>query len=349
MFSSNPEEWKNSEAIMGASQGDSHQPNEYISRSKRADDGGLPINALVAFNTTDLGNAERMAYYFKHKIRYVKEWGWLIFDGTRWRRDEIEEVMQIARATSRRIYQEAAQCDEEQKRSALGKWAIQSESEPRLRAMVRLAQSEPNICLSYKEFDADPLLFNCANGTIDLRSGELLPHDPYSYLMKCSGIIYDLNAPCPLWEKSLSDMMNGDMELAEYIQRAVGYSLTAMTEEQCLFFLYGTGKNGKSLFAETLRRVLGDYWMKAPASMLMMKRSDRIPNDVARLPGARMVVSSETTAGHRMDEALVKDLTGDDIIAARFLNKEFFEFKPSFKLWMYGNYKPTIRGSDDGI
>src|SRR4051812_20031336 len=106
----------------------------------------------------------------------------------------------------------------------------------------------------------------------------------------------------------------------EYVQRAVGYSLTAMTEEQCLFFLYGTGKNGKSLFAETLRGVLGDYWMKAPASMLMVKRSDRIPNDVARLPGARMVVSSETTAGRRMDEALVKDLTGDDSVAARFLN-----------------------------
>jgi putative DNA primase/helicase len=125
--------------------------------------------------------------------------------------------------------------------------------------------------------------------------------------------------------------------------------LTGLTTEQCLFFPYGTGKNGKSLFVETLRKVAGDYWMKAPASMLMAKRGDVIPNDVARLVGARMVVASETAAERRLDEALVKDLTGYDTVTARFLHKEFFEFKPTGKLWIYGNAKPVIRGSDDGI
>lgn len=143
-------------------------------------------------------------------------------------------------------------------------------------------------------------------------------------------------------------MMNGDTELVDYIQRAVGYSLSGLTSEQCLFFLYGNGKNGKSLFTEIIRRILGDYWMKAPASMLMLKRSDNT-NDLARLPGARMVVSSETTAGRPMDEALVKDLTGNDVIAARLLHKEFFDYKPTFKIWISGNYKPTIKGNDDGI
>ena len=138
--------------------------------------------------------------------------------------------------------------------------------------------------------------------------------------------------------------------MIEFIRQAIGYSLSGATSEQCLFFLYGLGFNGKSVFAETLQALLNDYSRRTPADTLMAKRfDDGISNDVARLPGARVVIASELEEGRRLNETLVKDLTGGDRITARFLRKEFFEFAPTFKIWMYGNHKPEIRGTDKGI
>jgi putative DNA primase/helicase len=143
--------------------------------------------------------------------------------------------------------------------------------------------------------------------------------------------------------------MDGDDELVAFLQRAAGYALTGITSEHCLFFIYGTGRNGKSTFAEVILAMMGEYAQKAPSSMLMASRSSAIPNDVARLPGARFVIASEVNQGRSWDEALVKDLTGGDRMVARFLHQELFEFRSTHKLWIYGNHKPMVRGTDDGI
>jgi putative DNA primase/helicase len=147
----------------------------------------------------------------------------------------------------------------------------------------------------------------------------------------------------------LDRVLNHDESLIEFLRLAVGYSLTGDISEQCLFFLYGTGKNGKSTFIETIMALMDQYGLKTPVETLMSKQAEGIRNDLARLAGSRLVAASETEEGRRLNETLVKDLTGGDTITARFLHKEFFEIRPTWKIWIYGNHKPEIRGTDEGI
>lgn len=153
----------------------------------------------------------------------------------------------------------------------------------------------------------------------------------------------------PTWDAFISRIMGGNADMVAYLARAVGYTLTGSTSAQCLFFLYGMGANGKSTFIETISTLMGVLSHKARAQVLMQAERDRIPNEVAALDGKRFVVSSELSDGNRLNEGLVKDLTGGDTMSARFLYGEVFHFKPTFKLWLYGNHKPTISGTDDGI
>ena len=215
--------------------------------------------------------------------------------------------------------------------------------------MLVLAQSEPDIPARITEFDTDPLLLNCANGVLNLATGELMPHAPARRLSKITTIAYDPMAACPLWLEFLDRVMGSDDDMIDYLQRAMGYTLTGHTGEQCLFFTHGNGANGKSVFLEILLQMAGEYGTNARADSFMVKQQSGIPNDIARLVGMRFVGVNETETGQRMAESLVKDLTGGDTISARFLHREFFTFRPEFKLWIRGNHKPSIRGTDDGI
>lgn len=299
---------------------------------------------------TDLGNARRLVRLYGDRIRYVHTWGaWLVWNGARWVKDETGEIHRLARETVRAIYAEVKTVEDLDARRTLARWAMQSESAGKLAAMVELTRSEPGVAVHHTALDADPWLLNCMNGTVDLRTGELRPHNRSDLLTKLVPIAFDAQAAAPTWARFLERITNEDASLADYMQRAAGYTLTGDVGEQCLFFLYGAGSNGKSTFVEALSDLLGDYWMKAPAEMLMQQRNAGIPNDIAMLPGARMVVASEMADGRRLDEAKVKDLTGGDTLTARFMRQEWFTFRPVFKLWMYGNYKPVIRGTDNGI
>jgi putative DNA primase/helicase len=162
-------------------------------------------------------------------------------------------------------------------------------------------------------------------------------------------VAYHPEAECPTWDAFLWRIMGGRQNIIDFLRRAVGYSLTGMVTEQCLFFLHGTGANGKSTFIEALATMFGDYFQKAPTEMIMTKYGQGVPNDVARLPGTRFVVAAEIEEGRQLAESLIKDLTGGDTVTARFLHREFFEFKSTHKLWMYGNHKPIVKGTDDGI
>ena len=160
---------------------------------------------------------------------------------------------------------------------------------------------------------------------------------------------YDEGAEAPTWLAFLDRIMAGDRELIDFLQRAIGYSLTGDTREHCLFILYGTGRNGKSTKLETLRALLGDYAMQTPAETLLVKRENAIPNDIARLRGGRFVAASESEDGKWLAESLVKQLSGGDTLSARFMRGEWFDFLPTFKTWLATNHKPVIRGTDVAI
>jgi len=298
---------------------------------------------------TDMGNAARFARAAEGAVRYSPSSGWLTWDSARWRRDETGEVERLARDVVRAIYREAADEADSGKRRDIARWAATSESEPRLRALLSLAKSELGIATTADVFDREPMLLNTASGIVDLRTGEILEHDPAKGMSKLAPAFYSRSATCARWLTFLDEIMAHDLGMVEFLQRAIGYSVTGDTGEQVVFLLWGTGANGKSVFLETLRRVLGDYAVNASADTFLTKPAGAIPNDVARLHGARLVTAIETGDGARLAESLVKQITGGDTLTARFLHREYFEFRPAFKVFLATNHKPRITGSDYAI
>ena len=217
------------------------------------------------------------------------------------------------------------------------------------KAMIK--ELEHHVPILPKNMDTDKMLVNCKNGIIDLAKGQLISHNAEKFMTKMLNVPFNDNVGEPvLWLNFLNDIFNSDRELIRYIQKASGYSLSGLTSEQCVFFLYGTGRNGKSTFLEIIRYIMGDYATNIQPETIMVKPSGSSANsDIARLKGARLVTSVEPNEGMRINEGLLKQLTGDDIVTARKLYGDEFEFKPEFKLWMATNHKPIIRGTDTGI
>jgi len=299
------------------------------------------------YNLTDLGNSERFVADHGKDLRYCYPWRkWMVRTEARWERDDAGRVHRLAKERVRGIYREASDAEDEDRRKALAKHATASESETRIRAMIELAKSE--VPISPDKLDADPWLLNVLNGTIDLRTGELREHRREDLITKLAPVEYDPQAKAPTWEVFLGRVLPSE-DLRGFVQRAAGYSATGDTSEQCLFIHHGPGANGKSTFQETIAAVLGDYAMRTPTETLLVKRSGGVPNDVARLKGARFVTASETEEGRRLAESLVKDLTGQDTISARFMWAEWFDFKPTHALHLSTNHKPEIRGTDPAI
>jgi putative DNA primase/helicase len=299
---------------------------------------------------SDLGNAERFETLHGYKTRYdhtAKQW--LLWDGTKWVYDTKGEVVELIAESLRSIYMDAASLSTEEQRSKMARWAIASERRTRISDALILAQSLPGIRTKSTDFDANPWQMNLQNGILDLRGGTMLPHDPRDLCSKIGGTSYDGNAKAPWWDDFLKVIFDGDSELINFVQRAVGYCLTGVTDAQALFFAYGSGANGKSTFFEILRLLFGDYYQKAPSELLLMKRSEGVPADVARLCGVRLAVLAEIAGGKKLNEAKAKDLSGNDTVVARHLYGSFFEFAPTHKIWMYGNHKPVITGTDHGI
>src|SRR5215213_9907646 len=301
----------------------------------------------LRFNLTDLGNAARLVHHHGRNLRYCWLWRkWLVWDGQRWVKDDSGEVYRLAKDTVASIYREAAAAPDDESRKALAKHAVRSEAGARVKEMVDLARSD--VPVMPDELDASPDLLNTESGTIDLRTGELREHRREDLITKIAPTKYRPDAAAPTWEAFLERVLPGE-DLRAFVQRAVGYSATGDTSEQCIFINHGGGANGKSTFQEAIAAALGDYAMRAPTEMLLAKRSDGVPNDVARLKGARFVSASETEEGRRLAESRIKDLTGQDTITARFMKAEWFDFAPTHKLWLSTNHKPEIRGTDAAI
>jgi len=316
-----------------------------------APDPAPTIGKGIKYHFTDIGNGQRFVSRHGQDVRYCYPWGkFLVYDGQRWTKDSTGEVDRRAKRTVRSIYAEAAEIEEKTLREALVEHARKSESDAKRQAMINSARSEPGIPIMPESLDRDPWLLNILNGTLDLRNAELRPHARQDLISKLAPVKFDREAECPAWWKLLERIFNRDFDLILFLQKAVGYALTGSTREQCLFFLYGLGANGKSTFLDVIQTMLGDYATQTTSDAFMLKRQGgQISNDVADLRGARFVSAVEIESGRRMAEVLIKQMTGGDRLKARFLYSEFFEFKPEFKIFLAANHKPVIRGTDNAI
>lgn len=322
-----------------------------VSRYAPAEVVGIPMPEIDATQCTDSGNARRLVNRHGENVRYVPEWRqWMVWDGKRWAKDGKGRIVQLAMETAQAIHEEAASATDDKKRLELAKWWAISQSERNVMAMIKLAKTDPRVAAEPTDFDKDPMVFNVRNGTVDLRTGTLKPHDRDDLLTRISDVSYDPKANAPTWLAFMDRIMDGKADLVEYHQRALGYTLTGETGERCMFFQYGHGSNGKSTLLEAVRFVFGEYATIAPPAMLLSKNGDDgVPNDVAKLAGTRFVTASESDDGKRLAEAKIKQLTGDEAITARFMYAEFFDFTPQFKIWFATNHKPEVRGSDNAI
>lgn len=305
--------------------------------------------APLFYRCTDLGNAERLVAQHGTELRFCPGIGWLAWDGKRWRRDDTGERVRRAKLTVREIYTEAGLIDNEAVRKAVGGWAKKSESAGHIKALLQLAESDERIVVRAADVDANPFALNCENGTVDLRTGALLPHNPADLITKLCPVVYDPDAAAPVFDGFISSIFAGDAALVAFVQRFLGYSLTGDVREQTLFFAYGHGSNGKSTLFDLLLAALGDHAKTAAPSLLVAKRGESHPTERADLHGARLVTVVEVGAGKAFDEELVKQLTGGDVIKARYMQRDFFEFRPTHKLLISANHKPTITGTDHAI
>ena len=299
---------------------------------------------------TDLGNALRLVKLHSENIRYCHPWHkWLVWDTRRWRLDDCGRIKKKAKETILRIYRELEKISDKKSRERLFNHAIRSEADQKIKAMLSMAESESGIPVTPDELDKDPWILNCQNGVLDLRTGVLNAHSKEDMITKICPVPYKEDTSCPKWLKFLNTVMDENQSLIDFLRRAVGYSLTGTTGEQCLFFLYGTGANGKTTFLEVILALLNDYARRSDFSTFLVKYNESIRNDIARLKGARFVSAIESSEGKRLAEGIVKQLTGQDMVTARFLRQEYFEYKPEFKIWLAANHKPAIIGSDYAI
>ena len=311
---------------------------------------------MRAYTFDDMGNAERFVDLFGENVRYCyTEKKWYFYNSMRWSVDNLGVILRMADKCVEAMKAEAKlylQADEESggdMAKAFEKHMKSSRSNKSKKAMLN--EIEHHLPILPIQMDRYKMALNTPSGIINLKNGDVKAHNPEYYFTKITSVDCAEAADCPRWLAFLDDIFASDKDLIRYIQKAVGYSLTGSTAEQCAFFLYGTGRNGKSTFIDVIRDVFGDYAANIQPETIMVKssQSNAINSDIARLKGARLVTSVEPNEGVRLNEGLLKQLTGDDTVTARKLYSEEFEFKPEFKLWMATNHKPIIRGTDTGI
>ena len=306
-------------------------------------------NGLIQF--TDSTNAMRLIKEHGRDIRYNAAWKkWVVWNGKFWEIDEGSALVhEKGLEMVRNIYDELLKTADYRERIEIEKAAIMSESVRRRKAFVEAATWVSALRNKTEELDHNPWLLNVKNGTIDMQNVEFSEHKQENMITKIANVEYDPNADCPMWKQFVREIMDYKADLIKFVQTAAGWSLSGDISEQTMFILYGTGANGKSTFLNTIMYILGDYAIATPTETFMKKNGDNYSNDVARLRGTRFVTTTEVEQGRRLSEPLIKKITGNDEMTARFLYGEFFNFMPTFKIWMATNHKPVIKGTDHGI
>ena len=307
-----------------------------------ADDASAEHDAPANSEATVWGSEDALAVSFTRRYqrdwRYIALWGkWLMWDGRRWRAEETLAASDLIRQV----------CRHHAMRADNTKLAAKLAASSTVGGVERLARCDRRHAATSDEWDADIWLLNTPGGVVDLRTGRMRPHDRTDRMTKIAAATP--RGSSPLWLAFIEQITQGDRAYAEYLQRFAGYCLTGSTQEHALFFLYGTGANGKSVFVNTLFTLLGDYAANAPMDTFMETRGDRHPTDLAGLRGSRFVGATETEQGRRWNESKIKEITGGDRVSARFMRQDFFTYVPQFKLVIAGNHKPAIRNIDEAM
>lgn len=306
----------------------------------------------ASYELNDRGNAQRFCDYVDGDVRYVIEQRtFIVWTGERWQADTDDlDSLAIMKESNERIWLEVQACTDPNRHKALVRHARTSQNTGRLKSSLESVKSEPDMKMSALQLDCDTMLIGVQNGVVDLRTGKRRDGEREDFVTKLAGTEFAVDAKCDRWLRFLNEITGKDQDLIRYLQQLVGYTLTGDTSEQILLFAFGGGANGKTVFLETIKSLLGDYGKNLRTEVLMGRtRSGGASEDEARLLGARYVAVNETAEGMRFNEALVKDLTGGDTITARRLYENSFEFVPQFKLWMRGNNQPGFSGSDGGM
>lgn len=314
------------------------------------------------YSLSDLGGARYLRDYIESLgsgVRFTEEVGFLLLDAGVWRKDDRQGVRTHAQAVAdlvKDLANDAAQAtqdgatkEEKARAGRLRAYAKHAQTSRGLDSMLRELQAVQGVPASIEDFDKHPDLVACRNGVVNLRTGELGPHDATLLLTRRIDLDYDPSATCPRWEAFLDEVFPKYPELPAYMRRLVGYGITGHTTEQCFAVLWGNGANGKSVYTDTLTEVFRELTITTPFSTFEEKSSGGIPNDLAALKGGRLVMAAEGEQGKPMAEAVLKRVTGRDLISARFMRKEFFEFRPTFLLMLATNFKPSFKGQDDGL
>jgi putative DNA primase/helicase len=300
---------------------------------------------------TDATNAARLVNKFGRDIRYFPAWKkWLAWNGKYWETDESGALVhEKGLETVRNIYDELSKTNDYRERMEIEKYGMLSESIRRREAMVKTAQYVKKLNIKSDDLDKNPWLLNVRNGTIDVLTGEFREHRQEEMITKIANVDYEAGADCPLWKQFIREIMNYKTDLVNFLQTAAGWAITGDNSEQIMFILFGSGANGKTTFLNTIIYLLGDYALATPTETFMKKNGDQNTNDIARLRGTRFVTTTEAEEGRRLSEPLIKKITGNDQMTARFLYGEYFNFMPTFKIFMATNHKPVIKGTDYGI
>jgi putative DNA primase/helicase len=329
-------------------------------KNEEAGDGGddpgaataeQPEGAAAIPNPTDLGNAGRFAAMHAGNALYsMKREKWAIWaEGQRWRWDETGRIFDLAAATIKSIYGEAAAQASKRARAELSAHATRSESRARIESMLGLARTLPEIRTELERFDQNLRALGCLRSTVDLSTGKNEPAKKQDFITLSCAAEFDPEARCPRWDQFIDEITVGDKELAAFLQRAVGYSLTGLTTEQCFFILFGTGGNGKSTFVDTILTLMGDYGRQVKTEILLESRYEQKDYHLAELHGARFIAACESNMRRRLATSLLKQASGGDPITGRRPFERPFTFYPRFKLWLSTNSRPRVDDPSDAM
>jgi putative DNA primase/helicase len=302
----------------------------------RADDAKIDEAPIFSEEALALKFASRHA----SNLRYVALWGkWYCYDGKRWKPDETRNAFSLARNLCREV---AGEINKLKEAKAIASAKTRA-------AVISLAGDDRRLAATIDQWDADPWLLNTPGGVIDLHDGKIRDHRDDDYFTKITSVAPDANCPTPLWDAFLDKVTNHDKELQKFLARMAGYGITGLVTEHALFFLYGTGRNGKGVWMNAMIGIIADYHRSAPVETFTETHSNNHPTELAMLRGARLVTSTETEEGRHWAEARIKMLTGGDKVSARFMRQDFFDYVPQFKLFIAGNHKPGLRSVDEAI
>lgn len=323
-----------------------------------------PIPKRPYFTTTDTGNTERLVHIAGSDFKYVTSWGrHIVWNGALWREDKggggmlgitkrcLEDIKGEAKdlANTAEKLKDSDAKDKAIKRSkGLWGWWRASEARPRREAMIKLAHGERGIDIEHSKLDANPWILGVANGVIDLKTGKLLPNKREYLLTKRTATRFDPKARAPKWQAFIKQVIP-DQDIRDFVQRFVGYAITGLATERMFLILFGGGRNGKSVFLRTLQDMLGPYAVSTAPGLLMARQNEAHPTEVADLFNIRLAVASEVAKGRVINEEQVKRLTGDDVLKARKMREDFWEFEPTFKLMIAANHKPQVRDDSDSF